>query len=89
MLNQRLITTQTPPQGLPVGKIYDVEQLAIEHEYYLSITTDRANAYPVLIMSQGGGTGIKDLATKDLEAVVRVPLKYTEGVTAETVSFIW
>ena len=88
MLGQRLFTNQTPPQGLPVNNVYVVEQLAIEHEYYLSITTDRANACPVLIMSQGGGTGIEDLATKDPKAVVKVPLKYTEGVTAETVSLM-
>ncbi|CAF9915539.1 hypothetical protein IMSHALPRED_002635 [Imshaugia aleurites] len=88
MLGQRLCTNQTPPEGLPVDKVYVVEQLSIGHEYYLAITTDRANASPVLVMSQGGGTGIEELAAKDPGAVVKVPLKYTQGVTAEIISLI-
>ena len=88
MLGQRLFTRQTPPEGLPVDKVYVVEQLNIGHEYYLAIATDRANACPMLIMSKGGGTGIEELAAKNPGAVVKVPLKYTEGVTAETVSLI-
>lgn len=39
-------------------------------------------------MSQGGGPGIEELAAKDPRAVVKVPLDYTEGVTAEAVSVI-
>ncbi len=46
------------------------------------------NAYPVLVLSQGGGTGIEEPAAKDPKAVVKVPFKYTEVVTAETVSLI-
>ena len=88
MLGQRLFTNQTPPEGLPVDKVYVVEQLNIGHEYYLAITTDRANACPILVMSHGGGTGIEELAAKNPKAVVKVPLKYTEGVTAETASLI-
>lgn len=39
-------------------------------------------------MSQGGGPGIEELAAKYPRTVVKVPLDYTEGVTAETVSMI-
>ena len=88
MLGQRLFTRQTPPEGLPVDKLYVIEQLSPEQEYYLAITTDRANACPGLVMSKGGGTGIEELAAKDPGAVVKVPLNYTEGVTAEIVALI-
>ncbi|KAL8813062.1 MAG: hypothetical protein Q9223_007144 [Gallowayella weberi] len=88
MLGQRLITEQTPPGGLPVDKVYVVEQLNVGQEFYLAITTDRANGCPILVMSQGGGTGIEELAAKDPNAVVRVPLDYAEGVTGETISTI-
>lgn len=88
MLGQRLFTKQTAPEGLPVDKVYVVEHLDIGHEYYLAITTDRTNACPVLAMSRGGGTGIEELAAKDPRAVVKVPLNYAEGVTAETISLI-
>ena len=40
------------------------------------------------IMSKGGGTGIEEPAAKNPGAVVKLPLKYTEGVSAETVSLI-
>ena len=88
MLGQNLITKQTVPQGLPVDKIYVVEQLNIDQEFYLAITTDRANACPVLIMSKGGGTGIEELAAKDPQAVVKLPLVYTEGVTENVISHV-
>lgn len=88
MLGQRLFTKQTAPEGLPVDKVYVVEHLNIGHEYYLAITTDRTNACPVLVMSRGGGTGIEELAAKDPRAVVKLPLNYADGVTAQTVSMI-
>lgn len=88
MLGQRLFTNQTPPEGLPVDEVYVVEQLNIGHEYYLAITTDRANACLMLVIFKGDNTDIEELAAKDPGAVVKVPLKYTEGVTAETVSLI-
>lgn len=83
MLGQRLFTKQTPPEGLPVDKVYVVEHLNITHEFYLAITTDRSNGCPVLIMSQGGG-GVEELAAKDPNAVFKVPLQYSAGVTEET-----
>ncbi|KAL8678771.1 MAG: hypothetical protein Q9186_004922 [Xanthomendoza sp. 1 TL-2023] len=88
MLGQRLFTKQTPPEGLPVDKVFVVEQLNVGHEFYLAITTDRTNGCPMLVMSQGGGTGIEELAAKDPNAVVKVPLNYAEGVAEETISTI-
>lgn len=88
MLGQRLFTKQTPPEGLPVDKVYVVEQLNVGHEFYLAISTDRANGCPILVMSQGGGTNIEELAAKDPNAVVKVPLDYTEGMTEEIISTI-
>ncbi len=85
MLGQRLFTEQTPPEGLPVDKVYVVEHLNIGHEFNLTITTDRSNGCPMLIMSQGGSTGIEELAAKDSNGTVKVPLDYTEGVTEETI----
>ena len=88
ILGQRLITKQTTPKGLPVDKVYVVEKLKIAKEFYLAITIDRALSCPVLIMSKGGGMGIEELAAKDPSAVVKIPLKYSEGVREEVVSTI-
>lgn len=85
MLGQRLFTEQTPPEGLPVDKVYVVEHLNIGHEFNLTITTDRSNGCPMLIMSQGGSTGIEQLAAKDSNATVKVALNYAEGIIEETI----
>lgn len=85
MLGQRLFTEQTPPEGLPVDKVYVVEHLNIGHDFNLTITTDRSSGCPMLIMSHGGSTSIEELAAKDSNATVKVPLDYAEGVTEETI----
>ena len=88
MLGQRLVTKQTGPDGLPVDKLYVVEKLNVAQEFYLAITIDRARSCPMLIMSKGGGTGIEELAAKDPNAVVKIALKYSEGVTDGVISTI-
>lgn len=85
MFGQRLVTKQTGPDGLPVDKIYVVQKSDVAQEYYLAITIDRARNCPMLIMSKGGGTGI---AAKDPNAVVKIALKYSEGVTDQVISTI-
>ena len=82
MFSQHLVTKQTPPEGLPLDKIYVVERLDIEREFYLAITTDRSKGQPTLIMSQGGGTGIEELAARDPNAVIQLPIDYQKGITA-------
>ena len=88
MLGQRLITKQTDSQGLPVEKVFVVQQLDIAQEYYLAITVDRSLGCPILVMSRGGGTGIEELAATNAAAIIKIPLKYSEGITDQVVSTI-
>lgn len=89
MLGQRLFTNETPSEGLPVDKVYVVEQLAAGHPFYLAITTDRTKACPVLVMSKGGSSAFEALtAAREPKSLVKAPLDYAKGVTAEVVSTI-
>jgi succinyl-CoA synthetase beta subunit len=86
MLRQRLITKQTRPEGLPVNQLYVSEKLAIRNEFYLAITVSREHYAPVLLMCRGGGTDIEELAAREPDSVVNVPLQYSSGITDEIVS---
>ena len=88
MLGQRLVTKQTGPEGLLVDKVYVVQELDVAQEYYLAITVDRALSCPILVMSKGGGTGIEELAAKDPNAVVKIPLQYSQAITDAVVATV-
>ena len=59
-------------KGLPVEKILVEEALDISHEYYLSITIDRAKKMPLILFSSEGGVEIETLAKERPEALRRV-----------------
>ncbi len=59
-------------KGLPVEKILVEEALEISHEYYLSITIDRAKKMPLILFSSEGGVEIETLARERPEALRRV-----------------
>lgn len=88
MLGHNLITKQTSSEGLPVNRLYVTEKLNIENEYYLALTVSRENYAPILLMCRGGGTNIEELAARNSEEVVSMPLKYSEGITDDIVSMI-
>ena len=59
-------------KGLPVEKVLVEEALEISHEYYLSITIDRAKKMPLILFSSEGGVEIEILAKERPEALSRV-----------------
>ncbi|NYT05823.1 MAG: ADP-forming succinate--CoA ligase subunit beta [Methanomicrobiales archaeon] len=58
-------------KGVPVEKILVEEKLAIEHEYYLSITVDRSSKQVMILFADTGGVDIEETARNDPEAVRR------------------
>ena len=88
MLGHRLITKETSPRGLQIDKVHVVEHLNIAQQFYLAITTDRANGCPLLLMSQGGGTVTEELSTKVSNTGVRVPLTYGDGPVEQTMVYL-
>jgi len=81
MLNQRLITKQTPKTGIPVHHIMVAESVDILRETYLCILMDREYNGPVIIASPAGGMDIEDVASKTPELIKTMPVDIFEGVT--------
>ena len=69
MLETRLVTNQTGPEGVPVPQVL-VEELAdIAAELYVALTVDRIERRPVLLASAAGGMDIEEVAANNPEDI--------------------
>jgi len=59
----------TKIKGLPVPRVLIEERLDIQHEYFVSITMDRAKKQPVILFAETGGMDIEETARKNPDAV--------------------
>lgn len=57
-----MVTVQTGPAGLPVGKVLVEEQVIAQHELYLGILIDRSRRVPAIVASARGGVEIEQRA---------------------------
>ena len=73
-LNQRLITSQTGPEGKQVNAMYVCEMREVAREYYLCLYLDREKGAPVFIASDCGGVDIEDVAKKHPEKILEVSI---------------
>ena len=64
MLNKKLVTHQTGPEGRQVKRLYIEEASEIKKEFYLSCLVDRASSKIAFISSTEGGTDIEAVAIK-------------------------
>ena len=71
LLGKRLVTPQTGPQGVPVGKVLVEEAAAVDRELYLAITIDRAFQGPMMIASESGGMEIEEVAAREPEKIYK------------------
>ncbi len=86
MLTHRMVSPQTPPEGLQVTKVLIAQAADIavrpaagsspagSEEFYLAITTDRATRRNILIASRFGGVDIEQVAHDHPQAILREPL---------------
>ena len=74
MLTHRMISPQTPPEGLEVKKLLVAAGVDIAKEYYLAVTTDRTTRKNVLIASSEGGVEIEEVAKKNPAAIIKQPI---------------
>lgn len=65
LLGARLVTEQTPPQGLPVHSVLVERPCVIARELYLALTVERSRERVILIASGTGGMDIEQLAAHD------------------------
>src|SRR3954462_3372187 len=71
LLNHRLVTIQTGPEGQTVRRILVEAGCEIARELYLGIVIDRAAGLPVLMASSAGGMNIEDVAEKTPELIFK------------------
>lgn len=71
MLGARLVTHQTTPQGVPVGRVLVEETIDIARELYLSLIVDGASRQPVMMASEAGGMDIEEIARASPEKILR------------------
>nr|XP_023022461.1 succinate--CoA ligase [GDP-forming] subunit beta, mitochondrial [Leptinotarsa decemlineata] len=81
MLGHKLITKQTPKEGILVNKIMIAESVNIVRETYVCILMDRQRNGPVIIASPAGGVDIEAVAEKTPHLLKTVPIDIFEGVT--------
>ncbi|MEX2599837.1 MAG: ADP-forming succinate--CoA ligase subunit beta [Dehalococcoidia bacterium] len=74
LIGSTLVTFQTGPQGAPVHKVLVEQTMEIERELYFSITTDGGRKRPVIIASSEGGVEIEEVAQKEPEKVLTIPI---------------
>ena len=97
MLSHRMISPQTPPEGLEVKRLLIAAGVDIadragggKEEFYLAITTDRTTRRNVLIASREGGVEIEQVAHDRPEAIIKEPLHPLlglQGYQARRVAF--
>ncbi|XP_056646374.1 succinate--CoA ligase [GDP-forming] subunit beta, mitochondrial [Diorhabda sublineata] len=83
MLGHRLITQQTPKEGIEVNKVMIAESVNIKRETYICILMDRHRNGPVIIASPAGGVDIEAVAENTPHLIKNLPIDIFEGVTDE------
>lgn len=79
LLNNRLVTPQTGPEGITVNQVLIEEGVEIDREYYLSMVVDRSTACPTMIFSPSGGMEIEEVAAKSSELILKEHIDPTTG----------
>jgi len=69
-------------KGHTVGKVMLAQPVDIKSEFYVSYVLDRAAGRFLAIASAEGGMEIEEVAATRPEAVARIPIDPTEGVTS-------
>lgn len=90
MLTHRMVSPQTPPEGLEVKKLLVAAGVDIAKEYYLAVTTDRTTRRNVLIASSEGGVEIEEVAKKNPAAIIKQaihPLVGLQGCQARDIAY--
>jgi succinyl-CoA synthetase beta subunit len=71
LLDKKLVTIQTGPEGQTVRQVFVEAGCDIARELYLGIVLDRAVARPVLMVSSEGGVEIEKVATETPEKIFK------------------
>ena len=79
IIKMNLVTHQTGPEGRKVKQVLVEEGLEVSKELYLGIVVDRAQAKPVIMVSEAGGMEIEEIAAKSPEKILKVSVDPATG----------
>jgi len=88
MLGNRLITKQTPKEGVLVNSVMVAESVEIFHEKYLCFLLDRDSNGPLCIASPEGGMDIEEVAKNTPEKVKKIEIDIFDGLKGNTATEI-
>ncbi|MBK1706182.1 ADP-forming succinate--CoA ligase subunit beta [Halochromatium glycolicum] len=80
LLGTRLVTAQTPAQGLPVSRLLLEAPVEIARECYLALLVDRAAERVVLMASSVGGMDIEQVAANQPDALLSSRIEPAAGL---------
>ena len=80
LLGKRLITRQTGPAGLPVGKVLVESASDIQREFYLGGLLDRARSRITFMASAEGGMDIEEVAARAPERILTTVVDPAAGL---------
>lgn len=83
MIGHRLITKQTPPDGILVKKVMVARSVNIIRETYFCIVMDRESNGPVIIASPAGGMDIETVAEKTPDKILKMPIDIVQGLNKD------
>ena len=79
IIGMNLVTHQTGPEGQKVKQVLIEEGLDIVKELYVGIVVDRAQAAPVIMVSEAGGMDIEEIAATSPEKILKVAVDPATG----------
>ena len=79
IIGMNLVTHQTGPEGRKVKQVLVEEGLAVTKELYAGIVVDRAQAVPVIMVSEAGGMEIEEIAATSPEKILKVAVDPATG----------
>ena len=82
ILGMQLVTHQTGPEGQKVNQVLVEKASAIEREFYLGITLDRAQSKLVVMASREGGVEVEEVAAATPEKILKETVDPSVGLQA-------
>lgn len=74
LLGMRIVTPQTGKEGIVAHQILISPIIDFQKEYYLGVVIDRKKAQATLIASPEGGVEIEEVAQKNPDKILKIPL---------------
>lgn len=81
MLGYKLVTKQTPKDGLEVNAVLVHEGVNIQKQIYLAFILDRGTQGPAIIASTEGGMEIEEVAKDKPESIITKPIDIEKGLS--------